>query len=319
VKDEKSNGRIEEMKMKFEKEGGSSHLGSAAKTGIDLLVDKYRRSRPRESNKVVIDMDSFYYSCALARHKEEGTQPSHQGVHLNQMPVVVGGGMILTSNYEARKYGVRSAMAGFIADKLVAELSKGKVKLLHLKSDHKYYAEKSAQVRSILEEYDPNLKQYSLDEFYIDLTAHLAKSGDGSGDVQEVVSKMRARVLEECFLSCSAGIAPSSVLAKICSDLNKPDGQYHLPPGDDSIMDFMRQLDCRKVPGVGRVSQKFLAAFGIENCAELYARRYDIFKIFKEKTAGFLLRASVGGWGGEDEDSAASFGAGEDQGQKGIR
>ena len=291
---------------------------------IDALVDKYRGNRPKESNKIVVDMDSFYYSCALARHKEEGTEPTYQGVHLNQIPVVVGGGMILTSNYEARKYGVRSAMAGFIADQLVTELSNGKVKLLHLKSDHKYYAAKSAQVRSILMEYDPNLKQYSLDEFYLDLTTYLARTTTNDGsvvDVQEVVEKMRARVLAECFLSCSAGIAPSSVLAKICSDWKKPNGQFYLPPGDESVMAFMRELDCRKIPGVGRVTQKFLAAFGIDTCAHLFGKRYDIFKIFKEKTAGFLLRASVGGWGGgEDEDStASSFGSTGDQGQKGIR
>ena len=168
-------------------------------------------------------------------------------------------------------------------------------------------------------EYDPDLKQYSLDEFYMDVTGYLDRK-DVEEDVEGLMEKIRERVRLECHLTCSAGIAPSSVLAKICSDLNKPNGQYFLAPGDSSVMNFLESLECRKVPGVGRVAQKELAAFEITTVGHMFDRRYDLFKIFKPATANFMLRASVGGWGGkgEEEEKGSSFGAGEDKGQKGI-
>jgi len=143
VKDEKSTARILQMKEKYD----AAVLSGVEAKKVDQEVERMRRMRPKRSHKVVVDMDSFYYSCAIAKHVEEGTPPTYNGAHLNDMPVVVGGGMILTSNYEARKFGVRSAMAGFIADRLVNELSKGKIKLLHLPSDYQYYNAKSSQVR----------------------------------------------------------------------------------------------------------------------------------------------------------------------------
>ena len=94
---------------------------------------------------------------------------------LNDKPACVGRGMILTSNYVARRYGVRSAMAGFIGDKLVEELSEGRERLIHVPSNFVLYKEKSKIVTEVVREYDPyRMKSYSLDEVYLDIGPYLA-------------------------------------------------------------------------------------------------------------------------------------------------
>ena len=118
--------------------------------------------RRKRSCCVVVDMDMFYMACELLSRPE-----------LNDKPVCVGGNMITTSNYVARRYGVRSAMAGWIGDKLVEELSGGKERLIHVPLNFDLYKAKSLQVRSVLSEYDPNLRAYSLDEAFLDLAPYL--------------------------------------------------------------------------------------------------------------------------------------------------
>lgn len=130
---------------------------------IDPLLNQYRGQRRATSTCVVIDMDAFFFSCHVL------DQP-----HLKNIPACVGGtSMISTSNYVARKYGVRAAMPGYLGSKLVEELSGGKEKLTFVKSDFSLYKEKSSEVRAILEEYDPNLSMHSLDEAFMDIGPYL--------------------------------------------------------------------------------------------------------------------------------------------------
>lgn len=125
---------------------------------LDTQLQSWQAACPRRSTKVVIDMDMFYMACELL------DKP-----HLDQYPACVGRGMILTSNYKARQYGVRSAMAGFVADKLVEELSHGTQRLIHVPSHFELYKQKAHEVKGVLREYDPHLRSYSLDEAYLDL------------------------------------------------------------------------------------------------------------------------------------------------------
>jgi DNA polymerase kappa len=126
---------------------------------IDQEIPKILSQRPVRSVAVVVDMDMFYMACELL------TRPD-----LAEKPACVGKGMILTSNYLARRYGVRSAMAGWIGDKLVEELSDGKEHLVHVASNFALYHEKSMVVRKVLAEYDPHLRAYSLDEAYVSVS-----------------------------------------------------------------------------------------------------------------------------------------------------
>jgi DNA polymerase kappa len=286
-------------------------------------------------------MDMFYMACELLTRPE-----------LKDKPCCVGGGMITTSNYVARKYGVRSAMAGFIADKLVEELSGGKEKLIHIPNNFHLYTEKSHEVRKVLSEYDPNMKAYSLDEAYLNIGPYLALrlQGQRHGDIvsaltketndddklpalateideclsayppyvaltvaSEVVQEMRRRVFESTGLTCSAGIAPNFMLAKIASDRNKPNGQLAVGPDHQEIIDFLYPLPTRKVGGIGRVTEKMLHALGINTVQDLYNERATVRFSFKPATARFLLRTSLGCSGHESKD-----GEDDDLGQKGI-
>jgi len=306
---------------------------------------------------VVVDMDMFYMACELLSRPD-----------LKDVPACVGGSMITTSNYKARRYGVRSAMAGWIGDKLVSELSNGKERLVHVPHHFDLYREKSQVVRQVLAEYDPNLRAYSLDEVYMNLAPYLSgklahpdwnheriqlslqqseqeiqaecltedldKEFDSRIDkcmeillsfpssacaqaAEEVVREMRARVEHATGgLTCSAGMAPNFMLAKIASDFNKPNGQYFVAPSHDAITTFLHPLPTRKVPGVGRVTDKILHAFGITTVQELYEQRALVQFLFQPATARNLLHASMGCSTSDGKQAESSDE--NDAGQKGI-
>jgi DNA polymerase kappa len=333
-RDQSVNEKIDQMRVKLEeKDRASSNWRRSIESELEPELRRLMASRKRRSTCVVVDMDMFYFAC------EALTRPE-----LKDKPACVGGGMILTSNYCARKFGVRSAMAGWIGDKLVSELSAGKERLIHVPSNFHLYTEKSLQVRHVLAQYDPGLKAYSLDEAYLDLGPYVALSlkgftheqiqnelkkanevsdddadhlvveledeahgllGDESLDAfpqsvaieatASIVRKMREQVCEATGgLTCSAGVANNFMLAKIASDRNKPDGQCVVGPFHEDVLNFLHPLPTRKVPGIGRVTEKTLHAFGIATVEDLYTNRALVNFLFKPATGGFLLRASVG-------------------------
>lgn len=350
--DERTNERIAKLKRRLVDENFDG-LKSQLEQQVDSVVSKLVSMRQAQSTKVVLDMDSFYVSAALLSRKE-----------LTDFPVCVSGGtVILTSNYCARKYGVRSAMASWIGDTLVRELSNGKSKLIHLNADFELYNRLSSQVRDIIAEYDPKFRAYSLDEAYFDLSSYinlrrLRKLDHQSAskilmekhkrevknesdddvhtydeeeshedeisiflrDIPSIVHEIRMRVLETTGLTCSAGLAPNFMLAKIASDIRKPNGQYCITDSsNESVMTFIRNQKVRKIPGIGRVTEKILHSFGIESAHDLYKERALVQFIFKQQaTANFLLRASIG-WDDCDESSEdRSFNDGDDIDRKGI-
>lgn len=316
---------------------------------LNAEIPEILAQRPTRSTAAVVDMDSFYMSCELL------SKP-----HLKDRPACVGRGMILTSNYTARTYGVRSAMAGWIGDKLVEELSGGQEKLVHVPSNFTLYKEKSQIVRQVLAEYDPNLKAYSLDEAYMDLAPYLAlklSKGWSHEQITETLAQQKnekalsdssawseAQVILASFspavclqaadeilhsmrqavftatggLTCSAGLAPNSLLAKIASDRNKPNGQCLVGPDHElDVIPFLYPLPVRKIGGIGRVTEKILQAFDIHTVRDMFDRRALVQFLFQPASAASLLRASLGCCsrdGGRDEHNEDD----EETGQKGI-
>ena len=192
--------------------------------------------------------------------------------------------MISTANYEARKYGVRSAMPGFIALKLCPEL-------VFVPNDFAKYRAASEQTRHIFRRYDADFEAGSLDEAYLNITDYVHQHTLTPGTVAE---ELRRAVQEETQLTCSVGIAPNCMLAKIASDMNKPNGQYEIPPDATEIEAFLQTLPVRKVSGVGRVSEQTLAALGVEFCADLLEKRGWIAALFSESSLEFFLRVGIG-------------------------
>lgn len=145
-----------------------------------------------------IDMDAFYVACELVQRPE-----------LRGLPVAVGGNsMLSTSSYEARKFGVRSAMPGYIAKQLCPEL-------IILPSNFTLYTEAARQIREVFAQYDPDFTSMSLDEAALDITAHLRAHPEQ--EAEEVARAIKAQIFERTHCTASIGIAANKSLAKICS------------------------------------------------------------------------------------------------------
>ncbi|NXA63607.1 POLK polymerase, partial [Mohoua ochrocephala] len=308
---------------------------------VDKLVIELERSRNLSSTIVHIDMDAFYAAVEMRDNPE-----------LKEKPIAVGSmSMLSTSNYHARRFGVRAAMPGFIAKRLCPHLT-----IVPL--NFKKYGKVSKEVREILAEYDPNFMPMGLDEAYLNITEHLeerlnwpedrrrfffntesttgidkdgmnisAKFNEGEvssspvlfedntslrnddfeqrglsvensvvfgTSAEEVVKEIRFRIEQKTQLTASAGIAPNTMLAKMCSDRNKPNGQYRISPERQAVLDFLKDLPIRKVPGIGKVTEKMLKALGIVTCSELYQQRALLSLLFSEVSWRNFLDISLG-------------------------
>jgi DNA polymerase-4 len=180
---------------------------------------------------------------------------------LKGLPVAVGGdasrrGVIATCNYEARKYGVHSAMASATARRLCRDL-------IIIPGNMEKYRIAARQIFAIYREYTEVVEPLSLDEAYLDVTDSTACRGSATLMAREI----RERVRREVGITLSAGIAPNKFLAKVASDWNKPDGQYVITP--DKIAGFVVKLPVRRIHGVGKVTARRMQLMGVETCGDL--------------------------------------------------
>ncbi|KAL4945584.1 hypothetical protein BDV06DRAFT_21894 [Aspergillus oleicola] len=239
----------------------------------DQLFAELDLTRDLTQYVVHVDCDAFFAAV------EELDRPE-----LKTVPMAVGKGVLTTCNYEARKFGCRSGMASFVALKLCPQL-------ICLPQNYEKYKAKAQKIRAILAQYDPQFESASIDEAYLNITSYCTEN---QLDPEEAVNRMRAEILETTKISVSAGIAANAKIAKICSNKNKPNGQYRVPNDRDAIMEFMRELPMRKINGVGRVFERELEAIGIKTCADIYPQRAYLAKLFGEKALHFLAQCYLG-------------------------
>ena len=239
----------------------------------DEQISKLELGRDLTQTVVHIDCDAFFAAV------EELDQPE-----LRDVPMAVGGGVLTTCNYHARKFGCRSGMASFVAKKLCPDL-------VLLRQNYEKYNAKAKEIRAVIETYDPCFESASIDEAYLNITQYCAEN---QIDPEAAVQKLREEVLEKTKVSVSAGIAANARIAKICSNRNKPNGQFIVPNDRNAIMSFMSTLPPRKVNGVGRVFERELQAVGIETCGDIYTERAILSKLFGEKASNFLLQCYLG-------------------------
>lgn len=199
-----------------------------------------------------VDMDAFYASVEQNDHPE-----------LRGKPLAVGGGskrgVVAAASYEARKFGVHSAMSGALARQKCPEL-------IFVKPRFERYKEISGQIREVFLEYTDLVEPLSLDEAYLDVTRN--KKGMPSATL--LAKEIRERILEKTGLTASAGISINKFLAKIASDVNKPNGQKTIPP--EEVEAFLMALDVRKFFGVGKVTAEKMYQLGIFTGADLKLR-----------------------------------------------
>ncbi|MFT5444397.1 MAG: DNA polymerase-4 [Myxococcota bacterium] len=213
------------------------------------------------------DMDAFYASVEQRDHPE-----------LRGRPIVVGGegsrGVVAAASYEARKFGVRSAMPSFEARRLCKDL-------IFVRGNMALYARESRRIFKIFDEFSPRVEGLSLDEAFLDLTG----SERLLGPARDVAARLRARVREETQLVVSVGIGPVKMVAKIASAASKPDGLLEVPA--DQVREFLAPLPVRAVWGVGPVGGERLHRAGFETLGQLATCDPD------------TLRRSAGQWGVE--------------------
>ncbi|KAI0949222.1 hypothetical protein AcW1_008900 [Taiwanofungus camphoratus] len=175
-------------------------------------------------------------------------------------------------------------MPVFIAKKLCPDL-------ILVENHFHRYMEMSKRVMDIFRQYDPTMCAAGCDEGYLNITIYCE---DRQLTAEECVQEMRETVHKETRLTVSAGIAPNKMLAKICSDKNKPNGQFKLDFEPGAIRAFMKDLSIRKVPGVGRVNERLLDSIGIKTCGDIYTHRAILSLMDKHFGLHFLLQAYLG-------------------------
>ena len=197
-----------------------------------------------------IDMDAFYAAIEMRDNPE-----------LKSRPVAVGGspnsrGVISTANYEARKFGVRSALPSAMAVRLCPGLT-----IIHPHISR--YKDESIKINDIFHRFTDLVEPLSLDEAYLDVTDSTLFNGSATLLAQEI----RRLIFVETGLTASAGIAPNKFLAKVASDWNKPDGQFLVAPNE--VEGFVRYLPVRKITGVGKVTAEKMRKMGINTCGDI--------------------------------------------------
>lgn len=221
-----------------------------------------------------IDMDAFFASV------EQMDNPALRG-----KPIAVGGaenrGVVAAASYEARKFGVRSAISGFLAKKNCPDL-------IFVRPRFDRYKEISNKIRTIFHEYTDLVEPLSLDEAYLDVTIN--KKGNPSATL--LAQEIRSRILNEVGLTASAGISVNKFVAKIASDYNKPNGQKTVTP--DEVFSFLEVLPIRKFYGVGKVTTEKMYQLGIFTGLELKNQSLEFLEKHFGKSGSFYYNVVRG-------------------------
>ncbi|KAG8533037.1 uncharacterized protein KY384_001820 [Bacidia gigantensis] len=271
VKDKNLTQKIERILVK-KRQLERLDLASDRRRADDYITE-LEMTRDLSQTVVHIDCDAFYAAV------EELDRPE-----LKDVPMAVGKGVLTTCNYHARKFGCRSGMAGFVAQKLCPDL-------ISLPLNFEKYTAKAQEIRTILAEYDPRFESASIDEAYLNITDYCNENDLKPWDA---VMQLRAEVHEKCRITISAGLAPNAKIAKVASNRNKPNGQFMVTNDRVTVLAFMRDLPTRKVNGIGRVFERELDAIGVKTCGDIYSFRQYLSKLFGEKAFQFLMQTYLG-------------------------
>ncbi|WP_411030360.1 DNA polymerase IV [Spongiimicrobium sp. 3-5] len=221
-----------------------------------------------------VDMDAFYASV------EQLDNPELKG-----KPLAVGGGekrgVVSAASYEARKFGVRSAMSGYLAKRNCPEL-------IFVKPRFARYKEISLEIRKIFHHYTDLVEPLSLDEAYLDVSVN--KKGNPSATL--IAREIRQRIHDELGLTASAGISINKFIAKVASDYNKPNGQKTVNP--EEVLQFLEDLEIRKFYGVGKVTAQKMYKLGIFNGKDLKTKPLEFLEQHFGKSGSFYYNVVRG-------------------------
>lgn len=240
----------------------------------ELPASEHHGEAPGLRKIIHVDMDAFFASV------EQRDNPELRG-----LPVAVGGaggrGVVAAASYEARRFGVRSAMPSVTASRLCPDL-------IFVRPRFDAYNEASRQIRRVFEHYTAIIEPLSLDEAYLDVTEDRL----GIGSATRIAELIRQEIRAKTQLTASAGVSYNKFLAKLASDQNKPDGLCVIRPGEGA--DFVAGLPIRRFHGVGPKAEEKMQALGIATGGDLAGKDIAFLRQHFGSMADYLYRAARG-------------------------
>ena len=215
-----------------------------------LFLENFCKPMNSVRKIIHIDMDCFYAAIEMRENPDLVGKPVAVGASVEQR------GVLATCNYEARKFGLHSAMP-------TAQALKRCPQLILCPVNMPLYRQVSAQIHQIFQRYTQIIEPLSLDEAYLDVT----DCSKCAGSATWIAKEIRQAIWDELRLTASAGVAPLKFLAKIASEQNKPDGQFVISP--EEVSAFIRTLSLKKIPGVGNVTYQKLVGLGFSTCSDI--------------------------------------------------
>ena len=215
-----------------------------------LFLENFCKPMNSVRKIIHIDMDCFYAAIEMRENSDLVGKPVAVGASVEQR------GVLATCNYEARKFGLHSAMP-------TAQALKRCPQLILCPVNMPLYRQVSAQIHQIFQRYTQIIEPLSLDEAYLDVT----DCSKCAGSATWIAKEIRQAIWDELRLTASAGVAPLKFLAKIASEQNKPNGQFVISP--EEVSAFIRTLSLKKIPGVGNVTYQKLVALGFSTCSDI--------------------------------------------------
>ncbi|KAM4879011.1 DNA polymerase kappa isoform 2-T8 [Sylvia borin] len=294
-KDQQVNQRIEKMMQLKEKITAQQVL--KAQLQVDKLVMELEQSRNLSSTIVHIDMDAFYAAVEMRDNPELKEKPIAVGsmsmlvreilaeYDPNFMPMGLDEAYLnITEHLEERVNWPEDRRRFFFNTESTAGIGKDGMNM------SAKFNEGEVSSSPVLFEDSPSLMEEDLQQRGLSVENSVVFGTSA----EEVVKEIRFRIEQKTQLTASAGIAPNTMLAKMCSDRNKPNGQYRISPERQAVLDFLKDLPIRKVPGIGKVTEKMLKALGIVTCSELYQQRALLSLLFSEISWRNFLDISLG-------------------------
>ena len=283
LKKEENLKKVEEYRQKLDQlpDSTKDFLVQKIKADIERIDHKFYKEESKEDFYMFFDLDMFFAACEILDRPELASEP-----------LVVGSVVVATSNYEARKYGIRAGMPTFLARKLCPNI-------IVVGNDYTKYNRYSKLVYGVVRKYDEAFISFGLDEgcLYLNdyINLHLPDETDKIKALEHIIKNFKEEVFEVTGgLTCSVGIAPTKYIAKLCTEVNKPNGHFILRKDKEAVYRFLDQLNIRKLQGIGPNMQDILNGIGIYTVKELRDNLYKVYTIFTEHMYKELLSYCMG-------------------------
>lgn len=251
------------------------------------MISEVNENKQSPSSRIMIhiDFDYFYAQCEEIRRPEIKYDPVIICIYSGRTQ---DSGVVSTSNYIARKYGIKSGIPIKVAKSKLSNVSSPSP--IFLPADMRYYSQKSTAAMSVTKKFADKFEYIGLDECFIEVTE---RTGSNFGEAKKLAQQLKDNIKKETQLTCSIGIASNKLLAKIASDFQKPNGLTMVLP--EQVVNFLSESDINKIPGIGHKTRERLCEMGVRTVGEL--SRLDLFKMMEEfgkKTAIYLCNAAKG-------------------------